>query len=242
MAAGFAFALVTAATKLVEGGSPEALQPTAVVWADRVFANRHQFDVWLTSRGSSYETWASRHPGVAQRLDRSRRSVASPSDDSRRQLAATKPGSTGADTSPLAIGILIAATLGILGLFVVVRTRGKAPPVRAMRVAQSARSSVMPRRPTRRPMRSMRKNAFAFAGLVAQSAIAVRSDWGARIEHRHRLDPQDLEEETPSAIARRMAVRRTMRRVRRSLPEIALYATGTLLACVLGASIALYLN
>jgi hypothetical protein len=240
MAAGFAFALVSAATKLVEGGPPETVQPTAVVWADRVFATRHQFDVWLTDRGASYETWASRHPGVAQRLDRTPR-VASPSADPKRELAATKPASAPADKSTLAIGILVAATLGLFGLFAVVRMRPKLTLPRRL-IPRRAPSSIVPRGLTRHPLRAVRENAFAFAGLVAQSAVAVRTDWGTRIEHRRRVDTPYLEEETPAPTGRRLAVRRTLRRARRWLPEIALYATGALLACVLGASIALYLN
>ena len=38
------------------------LHPDAVVWGDRVFANRTTFARWLSSRGLSYEHWARKHP------------------------------------------------------------------------------------------------------------------------------------------------------------------------------------
>jgi hypothetical protein len=37
-------------------------QPDAVVWGNRVFANRADFAHWLTSRGLSYRVWAKKHP------------------------------------------------------------------------------------------------------------------------------------------------------------------------------------
>ena len=38
------------------------LHPDAVVWGDRVFANRTLFAHWLHARGLSYEAWAKKHP------------------------------------------------------------------------------------------------------------------------------------------------------------------------------------
>jgi hypothetical protein len=35
-----------------------------VVWADRVFVNRHELAVWLRSRGASYDEWVRNHPAL----------------------------------------------------------------------------------------------------------------------------------------------------------------------------------
>jgi hypothetical protein len=43
----------------------DGLQPTAVVWAGRVFPSEADLGRWLRSRGSSLEAWRAAHPGGA---------------------------------------------------------------------------------------------------------------------------------------------------------------------------------
>jgi hypothetical protein len=60
-----AVAIMSAGERAV-GTAPvtSALAPTAFVWSDRVFTSKTSFDQWLRARGSSYETWADRHPAA----------------------------------------------------------------------------------------------------------------------------------------------------------------------------------
>ena len=57
---------MTGAERLA-GTSPiqSRLQPTSVLWANRIFATRADLARWLRSRGASYETWAVSHPRLA---------------------------------------------------------------------------------------------------------------------------------------------------------------------------------
>ena len=61
-----AFVVMTGAERLA-GTSPiqSRLQPTSVLWANRIFATRADLARWLRSRGASYETWAVSHPRLA---------------------------------------------------------------------------------------------------------------------------------------------------------------------------------
>ena len=45
-------------------------QPSAVVWAGRVFKTPSELGRWLRSHGSDYRTWARRHPLDASALER----------------------------------------------------------------------------------------------------------------------------------------------------------------------------
>lgn len=56
-----AFGVVSIALGLM----PEATESSGVVWSDQNFTNRKDLDRWLEARGSSYETWAKRHPSLA---------------------------------------------------------------------------------------------------------------------------------------------------------------------------------
>jgi hypothetical protein len=61
-----AFAVMTGAER-VAGTSPvrSPVQPTSVVWANRIFATKADLARWLRSHGASYQTWASAHPALA---------------------------------------------------------------------------------------------------------------------------------------------------------------------------------
>jgi hypothetical protein len=65
VAPAFALGLVVGADRFVGPPTLAAAQPTGLVWADRVFTSRQDLAHWLQARGSSYEGWAARHPGVA---------------------------------------------------------------------------------------------------------------------------------------------------------------------------------
>lgn len=54
-----------------------AIQPTAVIWADRVFTSRAALDLWLRSRGASYAGWARAHRGASTVFEPGRSAVAS---------------------------------------------------------------------------------------------------------------------------------------------------------------------
>jgi hypothetical protein len=70
-----AVGIMTAGERIV-GTDPikSSIEPTAFVWADRVFSSKRVFDSWLRSRGSTYVQWATRHPAAAATVER--RSVA----------------------------------------------------------------------------------------------------------------------------------------------------------------------
>lgn len=44
---------------------PVTERAEGVVWANRVFVNRHALAVWLRSRGAQYDAWARNHPALA---------------------------------------------------------------------------------------------------------------------------------------------------------------------------------
>ena len=66
VAPAFALGLVLGADRFVGPPTLAAAQPTGLVWADRVFTSRQGLAQWLEARGSSYERWAARHPGVTK--------------------------------------------------------------------------------------------------------------------------------------------------------------------------------
>jgi hypothetical protein len=45
-------------------------RPSAIVWANRVFASSGQLRRWLRSRGASYGAWEARYPAAAAVLER----------------------------------------------------------------------------------------------------------------------------------------------------------------------------
>jgi hypothetical protein len=48
---------------------PQAVRPTAIVWAGRVFANPAALGRWLRSRGATYRAWRAAHPAPAAILE-----------------------------------------------------------------------------------------------------------------------------------------------------------------------------
>ena len=68
VAEGLALAAVTGAFTV---GAPTsaAARADAIVWANRVFSSRAALAAWLSVRGTTYESWARRHPGEAATLE-----------------------------------------------------------------------------------------------------------------------------------------------------------------------------
>src|SRR3954471_19463852 len=82
---GFSLGLIAGATHLVGPLEPSA-QRTNLVWSNRVFTTRKDFETWLASRGSNYELWSQRHPVAARHFDVGSRSLASlAAENSRRR-------------------------------------------------------------------------------------------------------------------------------------------------------------
>jgi hypothetical protein len=61
----FALGLVVGATRVVGKPNAPTAQPTSLIWAGRVFTSGQDLNTWLKSRGSSYQQWATHHPGLA---------------------------------------------------------------------------------------------------------------------------------------------------------------------------------
>ena len=61
----FALGLAVGATRVVGKPNAPAAQPTSLIWAGRVFTSGQDLNSWLKSRGSSYQQWATHHPGLA---------------------------------------------------------------------------------------------------------------------------------------------------------------------------------
>ena len=83
---GFSLGLIAGVTHLVGPLEPSA-QRTNLVWSNRVFTTRKDFETWLASRGSNYELWSQRHPVAARHFDDASRSLAARASgqDSRRR-------------------------------------------------------------------------------------------------------------------------------------------------------------
>jgi hypothetical protein len=75
-----------------------AIQPTAVIWADRVFTSRSALDLWLRSRGASYVGWARAHRGASRVFEPGGAAVAS-AHGGRPSAVFKPPAATSTNTS-----------------------------------------------------------------------------------------------------------------------------------------------
>jgi hypothetical protein len=95
--------------------------PSAIVWADRVFASPEAFKGWLRSRGATYAEWKRHYPAAASVIEHRR--FAAPATASSRQsaTAAAAHGTAPAATPKTAHGrgYLRDSILGILVAFAV---------------------------------------------------------------------------------------------------------------------------
>jgi hypothetical protein len=243
-AAGFAFGLATAATKLIKAEPTFTPAPTSIVWADRVYSTKHDLSAWLKSRGATYEVWSARHPGDAQILERS--GPPTPTAPAAPSAPARQTGSapSQSDHMTLAIGVVIGSLLGLIALLTAVRFRrlqfaGRTQSVPASRrlTLRRRRAGLVPRSVIARLGAGWRSSSRgAWAGLSATVA-ASRGAWAeleARVGTRHRIDGGAGTVEYAAALSSQA--------IRRHVPEIAWCLTVLLLALVIGASIALYLK
>ena len=249
---GFALGLATAAGELKRGEVPVYGQPTSVVWADRVYSNKHDLATWLRSRGVTYTRWAARHPATAQILER--RPAREPAAG-----APSRPRALGDSRDPaMAIALALASLLGLLALGVTLR-------VQLPRLALARPARFRPSRPHWEPRTSAAKRAprRAFLAQVLERSLSASRDAAGtlrrqvgRPERRTAVArfAQNSVTATRDALAgfERSATQSAavveheshLARIslRRHAPDIALYVTSVLLALVVGASLALYLN
>jgi hypothetical protein len=246
LAAGFAFGLATAATELTKGPTRAPPSPTSIVWSGRVFSSTRGLTVWLRARGVTYETWAAQHPTSASVLETKGGSVASSPGSSTKRAA-------GDASKTLAIVALAASVFGILMLLVASHTKS-AQRARKRRVRAVARPS--------RPRRATGAVASPFAAKHSPrtigTQIATKSrrpigmspspvTLGPRLRRRLRTgvpllfaghrEPTTLDAEAAEHDS--IVVREVLRQF---APDLGLYVASGLLACVVGISIALYLN
>lgn len=145
---------------------PPTAQPTALVWAGRVFVDSASLDRWLHARGSSYEVWATRHPRLAWTTEPK---PVTP------QVEATRPG-----TGHLMAGGLLALAAGVvLALTVANPPRGlvrlasrRGPPALAWRGSLGRSEAVVAVRAT--PTSRFITGARAAPGQAAYALHRVR--------------------------------------------------------------------
>jgi hypothetical protein len=226
---GFALGLAIAAGELVRGEVPVSGQPTSIVWADRVHSNKHDLDAWLRSRGASYATWAARHPATAEILEgpRARTLARGRAPAGSRRVASAPPRSADSRQPVVAIGLVVASTLGLLALTVMLRDR-------LPRVALARSALAGPRR-------------TEWAGFARRVALP---SWGATMarlvdssrsaSHHVRTGFERRVTQSAAAVGQESLLAR--KSLRRHAPDIALYVTSVLLAVVVGTSLALYLD
>ena len=228
---GFSLGLIAGATHLVGPLEPSA-QQTNLVWSNRVFTTRRDFETWLASRGSNYELWSQRHPVAARHFDDASRSLATnaSSQDSGRQAQ-----------SGTALLIAIISCSVLLAMLVLPRLlrsvrflsgppstgpRLRGPPSTV--VTAVASRSHAGARPLRRANAPGRPRSALLPG-------AVRPDWGKGWTALGRLGRI-----APFQAA--LAAKSNSRLVRHYLPRVIFYATIVVLSFAIGAWIAIYLQ
>jgi hypothetical protein len=222
LAAGFALGLAMAATELTNGPAPQRASPTSIVWSGRVFTSRSELAAWLKGKGASYETWAALHPTMSSILvTKNQNAVGFPSNPAGR--------AAGDASRTLAIVALAASVLGILALLVA--SPAKSQRIRQRRIGAGRRGGSRLATRSRRPLtRSMPRMTLG-AGLRRGLPTGLPPFLAGRRER----DAVDDEAAPYHSIVPREALRQLA-------PDIALYVASGLFACVIGISIALYMN
>jgi hypothetical protein len=227
---GFSLGLIAGVTHLVGPLEPSA-QQTNLVWSNRVFTTRRDFESWLVSRGSNYELWSQRHPVAARHFDDAARSLAAnaSAQDSRRQAQS--------GTALLIAIISCSVLLAMLALPKLVRStrflvkpprtslRLRGPPSTVV-AAVASRSRPEPRAPRRTRALDRPRSALL--------PDAVRLDWRkgwTALARLGRIAPRAA-----------LAAKSNSRLVRHYLPKVIFYATVVILSFAVGAWIAIYLQ
>ena len=227
---GFSLGLIAGVTHIVGPLEPSA-QQTNLVWANRVFTTKSDFETWLASRGSNYELWSQRHPVAARHFDVASRSLAAnaSAQDSRRQSR------TALLITIISCSVLL-AMLALPGLVRSVRyllepprarVRLREPPptmVAAVGWSRLRASARAPRR-THAPGRPR-------SGVLSDAA---HPDWRKASAAVGRLG-----QFAPGRIA--LSRKSNSRPVRHYLPRVIFYGTVVVLSFAIGAWIAIYVQ
>jgi hypothetical protein len=216
---GFSLGLIAGVTHLVGPLEPSA-QRTNLVWSNRVFTTRQDFETWLASRGSNYELWSQRHPVAARHFDVASRSLAAgaSAQDSRR------PAHSGA-----ALLIAVFSCAALLAMMVLPRFVRSArfllePPKTSLRL-RGAPSAIVASARTHGRLHALRVPTSVFS--EGAGRLHRRESWSGL-----------------SRLARVTAVRATdfdSRTIRRHLPRVAFYSVAVILSFAIGAWVAIYL-
>jgi hypothetical protein len=218
---GFSLGLIAGVTHLVGPLEPSA-QRTNLVWSNRVFTTRQDFETWLASRGSNYELWSQRHPVAARHFEDASRSLATSASaqDSRR------PTHSGA---ALAIAIFsCAALLAMIALPKFVRSARflLEPPKTSLRL-RGPPSAIVASTHGRLHALRMRTSAF--------SEGTGRFDWRKSWSVLSRFAGV-------TAVRAAHAADFNSRAVRRHLPRVAFYGVAMIFSFAIGAWVAIYLS
>jgi hypothetical protein len=226
---GFSLGLIAGVTHVVGPLDPVPVKQTSLMWSNRVFATRGDFESWLTSRGSNYELWSRRHPAAARHFE----------DVSLRSRAASSSGQQARrpvqSRSALLIAIISSTViLAMLALPKLVRsTRVPWDPRTGRRFARSRARSVaaVPARPRGGATAQPRMHAPIMPSLPAAVPLDWRKGWST------------VGRVGGGALAARdaLAARSRSRLVRHYLPKVTLYAAAVVLSFAIGAWVAIYL-
>ena len=226
---GFSLGLIAGVTHLVGPLEPSA-QRTNLVWSNRVFTTRKDFETWLASRGSNYELWSQRHPVAARHFDDASRSLAARASgqDSRRRAQSS--------AALLIATISCSVLLAMLALPRLVRSARfllEPAPLRLRGPPSTVVATVASR--SRAGERAPRKRHAPGRPRSALLPEAVRFDWRKGWAALGRLGRI-----APGRAA--FAIRSKSRLVRHYLPRVTFYATVVVLSFAIGAWIAIYLQ
>jgi len=228
---GFSLGLIAGATHLVGPLEPSA-QRTNLVWSNRVFTTRKDFETWLTARGSNYELWSQRHPVAARHFDVASRSLASTAAENSRRRSQSR---TALLITIISCSILL-AMLALPGLvrsarFLLepprasLRLRGPPPTMVAAVGWSKLRAGARASRRTHAPGRPR-------SGVLPD---AVHPDWRKASAAVGRLG-----QFAPGRIA--LSRKSNSRPVRHYLPRVIFYGTVVVLSFAIGAWIAIYVQ
>ena len=226
---GFSLGLIAGATHLVGPLEPSA-QQTNLVWSNRVFTTRTDFETWLVSRGSNYELWSQRHPVAARHFDDASRSLAT-------SASAQDPQSGAA----LLIAIISCSVLlAMLALPRLVRSAKflLEPPKTDLRLRGPPSTIVAAvASKSRAGARAPRRTHALVRPKPALLPEAVRLDW-----RKGRTALVRLGRIAPGQVALVAKSNSRQRLVRHYLPRVTFYATVVVLSFAIGAWIAIYLQ
>lgn len=215
---GFSLGLIAGVTHIVGPLEPSA-QQTNLVWANRVFTTKSDFETWLASRGSNYELWSQRHPVAARHFNLASRSLAASASaqDSGRQSR------TALLITIISCSVLL-AMLALPGL------------VRSVRyLLEPPRAGLRSRGPPSTMVAAVGWPRLRAGARATRRAHAVHPDWRKASAAVGRLG-----QFAPGRIA--FSPRSNSRPARYYLPRVAFYATVVVLSFAIGAWVAIYLQ